>query len=119
MDLKIKYITRLGPEEVAALTSNPKGDGTLHYKYMPKTGEWGSADISYAVLTPSDHTNTVVKEMWRGEGTVQFHEATWEDLPTMFHIVNALRALGIKEYRGAMIVKSVGGKDLSDQGILR
>jgi len=71
------------------------------------------------VLTPSGGSNEVVKEMWRGEGTVQFHKATWEDLPTMSHIVNVLKNLEAKEYRGAMMVKSVGGKDLSDQRILQ
>jgi len=119
MDLKIKNITQLAPEEVAALTSNRRGDGTLHYKYMPKTGEWGKPDVSYAVLTPSASPNTVVKEMWRGEGTVQFQKATWEDLPTLFSIVNMLHDLEIKEYRGAVISKTVGGKDLGDQRILR
>ncbi len=119
IDLKIKNITQLALEEVAALTSKQSGDGTLHYKYMPKTGEWGSADVSYAVLTPSTSPNRVVKEMWRGEGTVQFHKAAWEDLPTMFSIVNVFRDLEIKEYRGAVMSKTVGGKDLSDQRILR
>ncbi len=119
MDLKIKNITQLTPEEVAALTSKQSGDGTLHYKYITKTGEWSSADVSYAVLTPSASPNRVVKEVWRGEGTVQFHKATWEDLPTLCHIVNILHDLEIKEYRGAVVTKTVGGKDLSDQRILR
>jgi hypothetical protein len=61
----------------------------------------------------------VVKEVWRGEGEVQFHKTTWEDLPTMFHIVNAFHNLEIKEFLGAVVVKTVGGKDLSDQRILR
>ena len=120
MDLKIKNITQLVPEEVATLTSKRSGDGTLHYKYMPKTSDWGSADVSYAVLTPSaSPTNRVVKEVWRGEGTVQFHKATWEDLPTLFTIVNMLHDLEIKEYRGAVVTKTVGGNDISAQRILR
>ncbi len=120
MDLKIKNITQLTPEEVAALISKRSGDGTLHYKYMPRTGEWGSADVSYAALTPSaSPTNRVVKEVWRGEGTVQFHKATWEDLPTLCHIVNMLHDLEIKEYRGAVVTKTVGGNDISAQRILR
>ena len=93
--------------------------GTLHYKYMPRTGEWGTADIAYAVLTPASTPNRVVQEHWRGEGTVEFHKARWEDLPTQYNIVNAFHELEVKEWRGASIVKSVGGKDLSDQRILR
>ena len=93
--------------------------GTLHYKYMPRTGEWGQGDVGYAVLTPAEGGNSVTKELWRGEGTVEFHKARWEDLPTQYHIVNAFHELEIKEYRGATISKSVGGKDLSDQRILQ
>ena len=119
MDLKIGNLTQLFTEETAEFISKQTGDGILHYKYMPRTGEWGKADIAYATLTPSASPNRIVKEMWRGEGTVQFHEATWEDLPTLFSIVNTFHDLEIKEYRGAMLVKTVGGKDLSDQRILR
>ena len=93
--------------------------GTLHYKYMPRTGEWGTTDIAYAVLTPAHTPNRVVQEHWRGEGTVEFHKARWEDLPTQYNIVNAFHELEVKEWRGASIVKTVGGKDLSDQRILR
>jgi hypothetical protein len=118
MDLKIRGLTRLPADEIPA-APGVKTDGTLHFKYMPKTGEWGSADVSYAVLTPAETPNRVVQERWHGEGTVQFHKATWEDLPTMFHIVNAFHALEILEYRGASVVKTVGSKDLSDQRILR
>ncbi len=60
-----------------------------------------------------------MKERWEGEGVVQFHQATWEDLPTMCHIVNALHGLEIKEFRGGSMMKTVGDKDLSDQRILR
>jgi hypothetical protein len=34
-------------------------------------------------------------------------------------IVNAIQALPVLEARGATVVKSIGGKDLSDQRILR
>ena len=119
MDMKNWNTTRLSPEEVAEYLSKQSSGGILHYKYIPKTGEWGKPDVSYATLTPLGDSNAVVKKVWRGEGTVQFHEATWEDLPTMFNIVNTFHNLEIKEYRGAMIVKTVGGKDLGDQRILR
>ena len=31
--------------------------GTMHYKYMPRTGKWGKAGASYAVITPSGNSN--------------------------------------------------------------
>ena len=122
LDLKLRNMTQAMPEELPSPASGQtdgKLTGTLHYKYIPRTGEWGSADAAYAVLTPAETPNRVVKEMWRGEGTVEFHRARWEDMPTQYTIVNAFAELEIKEYRGASITKTVGGKDLSDQRILR
>jgi hypothetical protein len=93
--------------------------GMLHYKYIPKTGDWGAADVAYPVITPSGGSNSVLKELWKGDGKIEFHKATWEDMPTQYSIVNAFAELEIKEYRGATMSRSVGGKDLSDQRILR
>jgi len=122
MDLKLKNMTQVPSEKLPPPSSGQtagKLTGTLHYKYMPRTGEWGSADAAYAALTPAETPNRIVKGMWQCEGTVEFHKARWEDLPTQYTIVNAFTELEIKEYRGAGIVKTVGGKDLSDQRILR
>ena len=96
-----------------------KSDGTLHYKYMPRTGEWGTADSEYAVLTPSEGSNARVLERWAGHGTVKWNRARWEDLPTQYNIVNGIADLEVKEWLGATVSKTVGGKDLSDQRILR
>ena len=122
MDLKVRNMTQVSlekPPSSASRQTDGKLTGTLHYKYMPRTGEWGTADTAYAVLTPAKTPNRVVKEMWRGEGTVEFHRARWEDMPTQYNIVNAFADLEIKEYRGAGITSTVGGKDLGDQRILR
>ncbi len=122
LDLNVK---NMKPVALGGSSSGERGPrngeltGLLHYKYIPKTGEWGTADVAYPVITPSGGGNTVVQGMWRGEGTVQFHKARWEDMPTQYSIVNAFAELPIKEYRGAAISTSTGGKDLSDQRILR
>ncbi len=92
--------------------------GTLHYKYVPRTGAWGSADAEYAVLTPAAAPNRKVTAQWNGKGSVRFHRAAWRDLPTQHHIVNAFAELEQVAFRGASIVETVGGKDLSDQRIL-
>ncbi len=122
LDLRLKNMTQAPPEEFPSSASGQtdgKLTGLLHYKYIPRTGDWGDTDVAYAVLTPAETPNKVVKEMWRGDGTVEFHKARWEDMPTQYTIVNAFAELEIKEYRGASIIKTVGGKDLSDQRILR
>ena len=59
-----------------------------------------------------------VTELWMGDGSVQFHKATWEELPTLYNIVNVLSALKATEWLGITIVKTVGAKDYSDQRIL-
>ena len=119
LDVKVKNLKRQSSQEIASFEQNETGDGVLHFKYIPKTGEWGTADVAYATFTPAATPNKVIQEQWTGEGSVQFHKATWEDMPTQYNIVNALYDLDIKEYRGASITKTVGAKDLSDQRILR
>ncbi len=112
-------VTQGGPSSREPDQSSDILTGLLHYKYIPRTGDWGEADAAYPVITPSGGGNGALLEMWRGQGTVQFHTARWEDMPTQYSIVNAFAELPVREYRGATISRSTGGKDLSDQRILR
>jgi hypothetical protein len=118
MDMTLSDLTPASPEPTSAAGA-PPDDGLLHYKYMPRTGTWGEADVAYVTLTPTAALRNVQLGVWRGQGTVQFYRATWEDLPTQYAIVNGLQQLEIKEYRGATVVQSVGATDLSEQRILR
>jgi hypothetical protein len=117
MDMRIEKLAEV-TDEVKAAAARPSSDGILHYKYMPRTGEWGKADCAYATLTPAATPNRVIQSMQLGTGEVTFHRARWEDLPTQYMIVNAIQALPVLEARGASVVKTIGGKDLSDQRIL-
>ena len=92
--------------------------GTLHYKYFPRTEEWGTADIAYPVISPSGYSSSVLQQRLRGDGTVTFHPARWEDMPTQYQIVNAFASLEVREFRGATLTRRVGGGDLSQQRIL-
>jgi Acetoacetate decarboxylase (ADC) len=103
----------------ATAAAGPELRGQMHYKYIPRTGEWGKSDASYAVITPAGNTTQRTLELWRGQGLVKFHRARWEDMPTQYMVVNAFADLEIVEYRGATMSRSVGGKDLSDQRIIR
>ena len=115
LDLRVSDLSQAEPNATA-----PDPDvGILHYKYIPKTGAWGTPDVAYPVYTPSTGSNERDLEHWSGQGTVQFHRAAWEDMPTQYNIVNAFADLPIVEYRGASVSKSVGAKDLRDQRILR
>lgn len=92
--------------------------GTLHYKYVPRTGEPGVADAAYATLTPLANPNLTVDKSLVGKGSFRFHPVDWHALPTMHHIVNAFAGLELLEFRGAGLTYSHGGKDLSDQRIV-
>jgi hypothetical protein len=95
-----------------------KVDGQMHYKYMPRTGEWGTADNEYAVITPAENPNVKVLEDLVGDGKVTWDPARWEDLPTFYQVVNGLAELEVKEWLDSGLTRSIGGKDLSDQRIL-
>jgi len=91
-----------------------KSQGTLHYKYIPDTQNWGSAALAHACLSPSG-TQVHVERLRLGHGRVRFLETNWEQMPTQFHIVSALAALPQLERRGAWVLETSGGSDLAEQ----
>ena len=98
----------------------PASDGLLHYKYIPKTGVPGEADAEYATLTPPDYPNGQVDQvMLGGNAKAFFRQSSWEELPTLVHIVNSLSELSLGECVRATVTRTRGGKDFSDQRILR
>ena len=119
LEMQVSGLRQQSDAEIRALTQNQASDGILHYKYMPRTGEWGTADIAYATLTPAAAPNQKIQEWRLGTGEARWQPARWEDMPTQYNIVNRLAELEMREVRGASLVRTVGGKDLSDQRILR
>jgi hypothetical protein len=92
------------------------GSPMFFHKYMPKTGEWGTAEVSCMTATgeevpPQVHSTEV------GTGSFSFRSARWEDMPTQYPIVNTLAALPL-EFKAAYLVNSSGGGDVSSQRIL-
>ena len=97
----------------------PSG-GSLHYKYIPKTGAPGQSDVEYATFTPAAEPNSCIDDAQLAEtASMQFNTATWEQLPTLVHIVNTFAALELGDCVKATVLKVRGAKDLSDQRILR
>jgi hypothetical protein len=84
-------------------------------KYLPRTGDWGEADVCQVTLTPAANSRLAVERICIGDGAVRFHPAKWADLPRMYHVVNALAALPILETRGSSVTWSRGGKSYLDQ----
>lgn len=93
--------------------------GLLHYKYLPRTGAPGVADAEYAVLTPASGGNFVARRtLAASDARCHFRTSTFEELPTLFHIVNTLAGIDLGECVAAEMVEGLGAKDLSDQHIL-
>lgn len=112
--------------EIAAdqLPSDPDDSkvsaGLLHYKYIPKTGCPGEADVAYATLTPAAWPNIKIENALLAEtAKVTFNRGTWEQLPTLVNIVDTLASLTLGSCQSASLVNMRGGKDISDQRILR
>jgi hypothetical protein len=93
--------------------------GLLHYKYVPRTGDWGKADAEYAVLTPAAAPNFHIDRCERGAATMRFQGASWQAIPTLFREVSALSALRVGRCRWAQVLTAHGYKDLRDQRILK
>lgn len=94
------------------------GGAALFYKYMPRTGSGGlaGADIVYATssqpLPGTSSDSSPVKfsdadfKKWTAKGgSVAWNRATFEQLPTTFHVVNGVADLEALEYVGAEMVE--------------
>lgn len=93
------------------------GGSMFFHKYMPKTGEWGTAEVSCMTAT-GEEVPPQVRSFEVGTGSFSFRSARWEDMPTQYPIVNTLAALPL-QFKDAYLVNSSGGGDVSSQRILR
>ena len=114
--LDLHLIERPGtPDETPSV---PQIQGTLMLKYVPRTGAWGEADTCQVSFTPAATPDLTVESRKEAEGRVSFRRAAWRDLPTMYHVVNALAELPVSSPRGGLIMTTRGGKSYRDQQIL-
>ena len=56
LDLSVTGFTKI--PGVTKPSGNPDHAGMLSYKYIPKTGAWGEADVEYVTLSPQDRKST-------------------------------------------------------------
>ena len=114
--LELSNLNEGAPQNNTSINSS---EGGLFYKYMPKSTISGSSDAEYPTFIPAESPNvTVDHAMFAKNASAQFRHCTWEELPTLVNIVNALSKLTLGDCLEATIIKSHGGKDLSDQKIL-
>jgi len=102
-----------------ALVQQQALEGTLMLKYVPRTGEWGESEVCQVTFTPIATPDLTVEWRKPATGTIAFRRAGWSDLPTMYHVVNALADLPVLAARGALIARTRGGKSYRDTRILK
>jgi hypothetical protein len=96
-------------------TTGLAGLPRLNYKYIPNAADLEKADVAYTVMFPAGLYENYVVDSWRGSATVEFEHATWEQLPTMYPIVNKMADLPVLEYREASMIRTVRSfNDLRD-----
>lgn len=93
------------------------GPAVLNYKYVPRTGGWGEADAEYVTMSPPQPVTVTRRRA--GSATFGFVTATWEQLPTLFHIVNALAALPVLDVSEGTLAVMEGASDGRDQRMIR
>jgi hypothetical protein len=109
----------LGPEVAGKPASaDPENQGNLQWKYIPRTGKPGEAEVSQITFTPAADPNMKCDRHWQAKPTLRFHRARWEDLPTMYQVVNALADLKLGEMLSATVTDTRGFKDLGDTRIV-
>lgn len=111
VQLELTGLERASPPQASPV------DGVLHYRYFPRVNAGGQADASYPTLTPATPGMETL-QFYKGDGEVRFNRATWEQMPTQAHVVNALADLPNLGSRGSTFSIQRGAKDLSDVRIL-
>jgi acetoacetate decarboxylase len=105
----------LAPEKPPATSA---GAGVLLHRYLPAIQPDGAPSVDEMVMSPACNSPMRYRGFWCGAGSVEFVRSTWEQLPTTFHIVNALADLPILEVRSATVAETLGAKDLADTHVV-
>jgi len=99
----------------------------LVHKYIPRTGEWGTADADYMTASSPDPLQPIaqIQSFRTGRGSFAFRPVRWEDMPTQYPIVNALAELPLEEFHNVSLVSlsqgevsTTGGGNFSGQHIV-
>lgn len=101
-----------------AASSAPPQLPMVFEKYVPATGNPEAADVHYLTVTAPDGPEPQIRSVEKGEGSFNFHGASWEQMPTQYPIVNALASLPLEDFGVVTKVISSGGGDGSAQARL-
>ncbi|EWY94922.1 salicylate hydroxylase [Fusarium oxysporum NRRL 32931] len=93
-------------------------EGIFAYKYIPKVGDRGKADVEHATFVPhSEESKVVPSQVLRvftaDKASFEFDPHDWEALPTLHHVVSRLAEVPVYEILGGKVVEGVGVPDVS------
>ena len=88
-------------EEIAAGQDAQADNVPMAWRYLPGISGFGRT-TSEPTVYPSENHFTSIQV---GMGDTTWHELTWEQNPTQFHIVNALAQLPILDQRPALVTE--------------
>jgi len=113
VDINVNNIRSLTTAELEERAKNEQpGAGLISHKFIIKTGSLLAIETDADYLTISTNEGAkapVYKEVLTGKADVRFMKATWEELPTMVHIVEKLAALEIRDVYDATLAAYTGG----------
>ena len=102
--------------------TNPTGsNGILHYKYIPRTGSPGQADVEYPTYSPSPEKPVSVVQSIRvsPRANISFKALGFSELPTLHHIAAKLASIDIQDIVDARITIAKGTTSLREQRAIR
>lgn len=93
-----------------------KAQNVLHYKYIPRTGSPGIADVEYPTVSPVPASGGKVGKVFSvGKASVGFEASGFSELPTLHHIAQKLAGITVLEIVGGTMVVGTGGADFRAQ----
>lgn len=111
-------VTHLGSVETFDAPPVWRTGPTFHYRVLARTGEWGALELEQVTANTATTGEMRPTSVAAGRGHVQFREATFEQLPTLAHVVNALASAAGSTVVAAGHVEMRGWSDLHDMRIV-
>jgi hypothetical protein len=92
----------------------------IHHRYLPSCGQgrWGGADVDCYTCHTGSPAEIRQVETLVGSGRAAFRSASFEELPTLHHVVNQLAALPTGEVLDASLTTTTGYADFYDLRVL-
>jgi len=100
-------------KDIEKINEHPKIN-LFGWRYLPNLGKGGST-LSHATLYPQEMT---ARQIWTGEGEIQWTQLAQEQHPLQWKIINTLAGLPIVKYTNAMMIKGSARLNVGDSKIL-